>query len=84
MSVVTAKLQDLAELKFAENVRELHLRWMEGPSKKKVRFALKTWRHLRRWTYEKLPEPRFWLVDGLIRVFETVTGELMEIMQQLF
>jgi hypothetical protein len=80
VSVVTAKLQDLAELKFAENVRELHLRWMEGPSKKKVRFALKTWRHLRRWTYEKLQRPCFSLLASLLDIFEIITDDLMQLL----
>ena len=53
--VAKVKFQDLAELVFAKNVRELDLRWTEGPSEEKNPSALKKGRHLRRWTYEKLP-----------------------------
>jgi hypothetical protein len=85
VSVGKAKLQDFAELEFAENVREVHLRWREGPSEEEVLSSLKTWRHLRKWTYEKLQKRcffRFWLLI-LSGALEMVNDDLMEIMQLL-
>ena len=67
--VAKVKFQDLAELVFAKNVRELDLRWMEAPSEEKNPSALKKWRHLRRWTSRNCRLfflLGFWLLKGLV------------------
>ena len=59
-----ARLQDFVELEPADNIKEMHVSWWEGPSIEEVLPILKRWRHLCRLSlrvpgWEELSDPPF-------------------------
>jgi hypothetical protein len=53
-------VQDIADFKFAENITDITLTWVMGPSIEDVLPVLKKWRHLRQLTLQSgLSVPRF-------------------------
>ena len=70
-----ASPQDFFELESAENMTEVHLRWLTGASIEEVLLVLERWRHLRRLTLHNLHK---WLGKWVPR-FEDVCDFVMKV-----
>ena len=71
MQVTYLTLSDLAELEPAENITDITLFWVEGPSLEECLPVLKRWRHLRRLTLRNY-------LKKLVPPFEVLSDFIME------
>ena len=84
MNVNSASLQDFAELESAENMKEVHLSWKEGPSIEEMFPSLKRWRFLRRLTLQSrssVPHVDVWC-DFIMRMKHLICLQLSLICAQ--